>query len=80
MEELAMPPKLIRLLDIPLKATGNSVRVKHETAENSGLEVSLRHADLLSTWLFNNVLEQIIDVHVNRNGHQVIGYCTKASR
>ena len=69
LRELDIPEKLINLIKMTLKNTISRVKVKGKTSDSFNVKQGLRQGDLLSTTLFNLVLESIIKKSdINRKG------------
>lgn len=81
LKDLSIPPKIIRLVKMSLKASVNHVKVNGSLTEEFTVNTGLRQGDPLSTLLFNLVLERIIqETGIKREGtirtntHQCIAY------
>ena len=69
MRELGIPQKLIRMVRMTLDKTTNVVTVEGDLTEEFGVGRGLRQRDVLSTVLFNLVLERAFRrAEVDRNG------------
>jgi sorting nexin-29 len=57
---MEIPSKLIKLIKITVKSTRAVFETEHGSTEKFHINTGLRHGDVLSTLLFNLVLEGII--------------------
>nr|CAH7760928.1 unnamed protein product [Callosobruchus chinensis] len=79
--KMAVPQKIINLIQMSLKYTSNKVAVEGRLSKRFEVNKGLRQEDPLSTALFNLVLENILreaKIHtkglVYHNRHQIIAY------
>jgi hypothetical protein len=67
--EFRIPGKLITLVSVSLTNTKGKVAVQGEITEEFNIERGLMQGDVLSTILFNFVLEKVIrNITINPNG------------
>jgi hypothetical protein len=70
MQELDIPPKLVRLTQSTMKGTTAKVKIQKELSGSFHIRNGLRQGDALSCILFNIALEKVIhEAKVNQRGN-----------
>jgi hypothetical protein len=70
MQELGIPPKLVRLTQATMEDTAAKVKIQNELSGSFHVQNRLRQGDALACILFNTALEKIIhEANINQRGN-----------